>query len=343
MRLRPITAFGLVLCAILLSSPPAGAGAVLEAVKARGMLRCGVSEGIAGFSQQDSSGRWQGLDADFCRAVAAAVVGDAEKVEFVPLRASTRFPALQAKKVDLLARNTTWTLTREAVLKVQFPAIIYYDAQGFLVPAESGIREVGGLDGATICVERGTHHRRNLQRYAAQAGLSFIPLVAESAQEVAAAFFEGRCAAYSADTSQLAAARTELPGGADQFVILEERIAEEPLAPVVWGGDPEWTTVVRWTLFGLVLAEKHGVTQANVEALAVAASGPVSGLFQEVKDQIGEALGLDPSWMVRAIRAVGNYGELFERHVGGESPLKLERGLNRLWGEGGLLYAPPID
>jgi general L-amino acid transport system substrate-binding protein len=307
------------------------------------MLRCGVSEGIPGFSQADASGRWQGLDADFCRAVAAAVVGDGEHVEFVPLRASTRFPALQANQIDLLARNTTWTLTREAILKVQFPAVLFYDGQGFLVPAESGITEVGQLKGATICVERGTNHRRNLERYAARTGVTFTPLVADSAQEVAGAFFAGRCAAYSSDASQLAAARLQIPNGAERFLLLPERISEEPLAPVVWGGDAEWATVVRWVLFGLVLAEKHGVTQANVEANAADPTGPFASLSREERGQLGRALGLAPGWLVRAVKAAGNYGELYARHLGDASPLKIERGLNRLWGQGGLMYAPPVD
>lgn len=343
MRNNRFTSLILLLMGVVAASWPAGAGDVLDAVKARGMLRCGVSEGIPGFSEKDAAGRWQGLDADFCRAVAAAVVGDGEQVDFVPLRSSTRFPALQAKQIDLLARNTTWTLTREAVLKVQFPAVLFYDGQGFLVSAEAGISAIPQLDGATICIERGTNHKRNLDRYAARAKLSFTSLVLDSAHEVAAAFFAGRCAAYTSDASQLAAARLQAPGGAERFVILPERISEEPLAPVVWGGDPEWTTAVRWVLFALVLAEKHGVTQANVEDIAASRSGPFVGVSEEEKGQLGRAIGMAPGWIVRAVKAVGNYGELYERHVGAVSPLKIERGLNRLWDQGGLMYAPPVD
>jgi len=222
------------LLAVVLAVPaPADAGEVLASVKARGVLRCGVSEGIPGFSQRDAAGRWQGLDADFCRAVAAAVLGDGEKVEFVPLKASARFPALQARRVDLLARNTSWTLTREAILKVRFPAVLYYDGQGFLVPVGAGISTPVQLNGARVCVEKGTTHERNLERYGKQQGLSFTPVVIDSASEVAADFFAGRCAAYTSDASQLAAERLQAPAGPDGYLILPERISKEPLAPVV--------------------------------------------------------------------------------------------------------------
>ncbi len=226
-------------------------------LKARGVLRCGVSEGIPGFSQRDASGRWTGLDADFCRAVAAAVLGDADKVEFVPLKASLRFQALEARRVDLLARNTTWTLTREAVLGVQFPAVLFYDGQGFMVPAASKVSTAKELDGATVCVEKGTTHERNLARYAGRNGLILTPLAIDSAGEVAFAFFAGRCAAYSSDSAQLVAARLKAPAGPEGYRILPERISKEPLAPAVWGGDPRWASVVRWVLFALILAEEE--------------------------------------------------------------------------------------
>lgn len=322
---------------------PAGAGEVLDMVKTRGTLRCGVSEGIAGFSEQDASGRWKGLDVDFCRAVAAAVLGDARHVEFVALRSSTRFPALQARQIDLLVRNTTWTLTREAVLKVQFPAILFYDGQGFMVPAASGIRGLDGLGGSTVCVEKGANHGRNLERYAVKSGTAFTPLVIDSAGEVAAAFFAGRCAAYTSDASQLAAARLSAPQGPDAYVILPERISREPLAPVVWGGDPEWTSVVRWVLFALLLAEEDGITQANADARADARVGELSWVTSQESKLIGEGLALRPGWAVRAVQAVGNYAEIYERNVGAASPLKIERGLNRLWTQGGLMYPPPVD
>jgi general L-amino acid transport system substrate-binding protein len=256
-----------VLVLILALSPRIVAGGtVLEGVKARGQLRCGVSEGIPGFSERDVDGRWRGLEVDFCRAVAAAVLDDPEKVDFVPLRASTRFPALQSRKIDLLLRNTTWTLTREAVLKVRFPGILFYDGQGFMVPAAANIATLADLDGATICIEKGTTHRRNLEEYFRANGWSVEPLVIDSVSDAAQAFFAGRCRAYTSDAAKLAAMRQQAPRDARDFVILPDRISKEPLGPVVWGGDPEWTTLVRWVLNILILAEEHGVTRDNLDA-----------------------------------------------------------------------------
>jgi general L-amino acid transport system substrate-binding protein len=344
MHLPPLAALILALAGALTVAPTAPlAGEVFANVKSRGLLRCGVSEGIPGFSQRYAAGRWQGLDADFCRAVAAAVLGDGERVEFVPLKSSTRFPALQARRIDLLARNTTWTLTREAVLKVQFPAVLFYDSQSFLVPATAGIATAAQLNGATVCVEKGTTHARDLGRYAKEHGLSFNPLVIDSAGDVLAAFVAGRCAAYTSDASQLAAARLSAPAGPDAYVILPERLSKEPLAPVVWEGDPEWTTVIRWVLYALILAEEDGITRDNMETRLAAGGGELAWLSDPEKGLLGQAMGLAPGWGVRAVKAVGNYGEIFERNVGAGSPLRIERGLNRLWTQGGLMYAPPVD
>ncbi len=344
-RLRLIFPVLALLGGVAVTSAGAFAGEVLAGIKARGVLRCGVSEGIPGFSHRDATGRWQGLDADFCRAVAAAVLDDSERVRFVPLKSSTRFPALQAGRIDLLARNTTWNLVREAALKVQFPAVIYYDSQGFLVPTSAGIDTPRQLNGATVCVEKGTTHERNLGRYAEQHGLSMKRVEIDSAADVAAAFFAGRCAAYSSDVSQLTAARIGAPGGPDGYVILSERIAKDPLAPVVWEGDPEWTTVVRWVLFALILAEEDGITRANLDAKLAAGGGQLAWLTkqEEGKGLVAQAMGLDPGWAVRAVEAVGNYGEVFARNLGADSPLRIERALNRLWTQGGLMYAPPVD
>lgn len=319
------------------------AGEVLEALKSRGTLRCGVSEGIPGFSERDAAGRWQGFDVDICRAVAAAVFGDGERVEFVPLRASARFPALQARKIDLLLRNTSWTLTREAILKLQFPAILLYDGQGFMVPADSSVQAPTDLAGATVCVEKGTTHMRNLRDYFGARDLSVNPLTIDSATGVVEAFTAGRCQAYSADTSQLAAARSRLPGGRQSWRILDERISKEPLAPVVWGGDQEWTTLVRWVIHALILAEESGATQANLDQVLAEGRTPLSRLSHDERTLLARNLGLTPGWAVRAVKTVGHYGELFERHLGPDSPLGLERGPNRLWTQGGLLYAPSID
>jgi general L-amino acid transport system substrate-binding protein len=331
--------FALALCA----PAPARAGAILDGVKSRGRLRCGVSEGIPGFSERNAAGRWRGIDADLCRAVAAAAVGDADRVEFLPLKSSTRFPALQAGRIDLLVRNTSWTLTREAVLKVQFPAVLFYDGQTFLVRAGAGITAPAELQGATVCVEKGTTHERNLKDYFGRRGLPVNALVIDSASEVAEAFFAGRCLAYTSDASQLAAARLRAPGGPHAFRILSERISKEALAPAVLASDPEWSTLVRWVLYVLILAEENGVTRDNVDAMALGGHTSLSRLTSDERGLLAGALGVPPGWAVRAVKAVGNYGEMYERNVGRGSPLEIERGPNRLWTEGGLLYAPPID
>lgn len=319
------------------------AGEVMDSIRARGELRCGVSEGIPGFSEQDATGRWRGLDADFCRAVAAALLGDAEKVAFVPLKSSTRFPALQARQIDLLARNTTWTLTREALLQVQFPAVLFYDGQAFMVAKSSGISRLADLKDGKVCVGKGTTHEANLADYARIHDLAWQPLVIDSAPAVAEALFAGRCTAYTSDASELAAMRLRAPGGAAAFVILPERISKEPLAPVVRGDDPQWTSLVRWVLYVLLLAEEHGVTQANVETKVREFGGATGRLLSGQDTRLARALGAKDDWVIRAVRAVGNYGELYERNVGSASPLGIERGLNRLWSDGGLMYAPPID
>jgi general L-amino acid transport system substrate-binding protein len=242
------------------------AGPVLEAVKARGRLHCGVGEAIPGFSEKDAGGKWRGFEVDFCHAVAAAVLGDGDKVQFVPLKASMRFPALQAGKIDLLMRATSWTLTREAVLKVQFPAVLFYDSQAFLVPSKSGITTVAQLDGATVCVEKGTSSVPNLKNYFIAHGLSVNPILIDSPAEIFTALFNGRCAACTGDASHLVAMRLQAPGGASVFKILQERISKEPLCPVVWGGDQEWATIVRWVLYTLILAEEIGVTSDNLHS-----------------------------------------------------------------------------
>ncbi len=323
--------------------PQVEAGEVLDSVTARGKLRCGVSEDIPGFSERDADGRWRGLDADFCRAVAAAVLSDPEKVQFVPLRASARFPALQTRRIDLLLGNTSWTLTREAVLKVQFPAILFYDGQGFMVPTAANIKTLADLEGATVCVEKGTTHTRTLAAYFKVNGWSVEPLIIDSAPEAAAAFFAGRCRAYTSDAAQLAAMRLRAPGGPQAFAILPELISREPLSPAVWGGDPEWTTVVRWVLNVLILAERHGVTRHNLDAVIADQTNPLLWVSDDDRVLLAQSMGIPLGWARRVLRAVGNYGEVYERNVGQESPLKIERGLNRLWTDGGLHYAPPID
>jgi len=343
LTLRPI-----VLLACLLALPgglnpaPALAGETLVQIKARGALRCGVSEGIAGFSTKDASGRWSGLDVDFCRAVAAAALGDADKAAFVPLKASERFPALQTRVIDLLLRNTTWTLGREAGLKVEFAGVLFYDGQGFMVPKAGGAQTLAELNGATICAEKGTTHAQNLADDFAAHGLHVTPLIIDSAAGVADAFFAGRCRAYTSDVSQLAAARLRAPGGPQAYVILPELISKQPFAPAMRRGDDDWVTLVRWVLFALIAAEENGITRDNARAMREGAPNPAVRRALGESAEFGRALGADPDWLLRALQSVGNYGEMFERNLGTRSPLNLERGLNRLWTQGGLLYAPPV-
>jgi len=322
---------------------PVCAGNALDAVKARGRLNCGVGEAIPGFSERDARGKWSGFDVDFCHAVAAAVLGDGDKVQFVPLTACMRFPALQLGKIDLLMRNTSWTLTREAVLKVQFPAVLFYDSQAFLVPTKSGITSIAELNGSTVCVEKGATSVLNMKDYFIARGLSVNPIVIDSPAEIAAALLDGRCAACTGEASQLVAMRLQAPGGASAFEILPDRISIEPLCPVVWGGDPEWATIVRWVLYALILAEEIGVTSDNLHSAIPEKNLLVLRMLRGEQGMVAKAMGVRTDWAVRAVKAAGNYGEMYERNLGRSSPLKIERGLNRLWTEGGLMYAPPIE
>lgn len=329
---------------LLLCAVPWSVGAdTLDNVLQRGELLCGVSEGIPGFSMPDADGAWQGLDVDFCRALAAAVLGDPKRVRLVPLRAVARLPALQGGKVDLLLRNTTWTLYREAILGVTFPAVLFYDTQGVMVPAASPITDAGRLSGATVCIEKGTNHARNVQEWTRRGGPAPTLVTKDSLPELTAAFIAGECAAWSGDKAQLAASRTLLPGGREGWRILPEHIAFEPLAPAIWGSDPRWTTIVRWVLYALIRAEEDGVTQANLDARI--AAGDLANFHtgtDEERRLLAEAMGIPAGWAARAVRAVGNYGEIFERHLGPSTPLGLERDLNRLWRDGGLMYPMPV-
>lgn len=323
-------------------NPDAAAGEIVDAVKTRGLLRCGVSEGIPGFSERDRSGHWRGFDVDFCRAMAAALLGDAKKVVFVPLKASMRFPALKSRMVDILARNTTWTMMREASLQVQFPVVLFYDGQGFMVSRLSNIKSAADLAGATVCVEKGTTHEFNLLNYFNTLGKPVKTHVVDSAAGAAAALFAGRCQAYTSDASQLAGLRLKAPTGPDSYVILPERISKEPLSPVVLRTDGEWVTAVRWVGYMLVLSEELGITRDNAEARLRYLRGEERRIFgNETGSMSAQALGFPDGWGMRAVKAVGNYSEMYERNFGRDSALPIERGLNRLWNKGGLMYAPP--
>ena len=317
----------------------AHAGKTLDAVLARGDVRCGVSTGVAGFAVADSAGNWTGLDADFCRALAAAVLGDGANVTFVPLSAQQRFTALQSGEVDLLSRNTTWTLTRDASLGLIFAGVTFYDGQGFVVPRDIGVHSATELDGAEVCVQTGTTTELNLADYFRANNMEFKPVVFESLEESISAFFHGRCQVYTTDRSGLAAILAVDAPNPDDYVILPETISKEPLGPVVRRGDDDWFTIVKWLVYALIEAEEKGVTQANVASM-MDSQDPVVKRLLGVSGDMGTKLGLGNAWAVQAIRAVGNYGEIYRRNV---LPIGLARtGSNRLWTHGGLMYAMPL-
>ena len=324
----------------LISGASARAG-TLDTVKARGTLLCGVSTGVAGFSLADSQGNYSGIDIEVCRALAAAVLGDAGKVKFVPLSPPQRFTAIQSGEVDLLARNTTWSLTREAQLGLVFAPTIFYDGQGFLVTKKLGVKSAKDLSGATICVQPGTTTELNLADYFRKNKLVLKTVVIESEDEIESAFFAGRCDALTTDASGLAAVRITRASNPGDYDILPEIISKEPLAPAVRAGDDQWYDVVRWTIFALFDAEEHGLTQANVDD-GLKSTDPTVQRLLGVSPGNGRSLGLDEQWAYRIVKQVGNYGEIFDRTVGADGPLKLARGLNELWTKGGLIYAPPL-
>lgn len=322
------------------SGSAAVAGAKLDAIKSRGQIVCGVNTGLAGFALADSSGRWQGLDVDVCRAVAAALFGDPGKVRFVPLNAQQRFTALQSGEVDVLSRNTTWTLSRDTQLGLNFAAVTYYDGQGFMVPKKIGVKSAKELSGATVCVQPGTTTELNLADYFRANNMQFKPVVIENLQEVNAAFFSGRCDVLTTDASGLASVLTkDAPNKGADYMILPEVISKEPLAVAVAQGDDQWLDIVRWTIFALIEAEEHGITQANVAAMAKETKNPNIARILGKTPGMGKAMGLSEDWVVNIVKAVGNYGEIWDRNI---KPLNLTRGLNNLWTNGGLMYAPPI-
>lgn len=312
----------------------------LEKVKKNGYLRCGVSEGLPGFGQPDNKGEWTGLDIDFCRAIASAIFNDPKKVRFTPTSAKVRFTALQAGDFDVLSRNTTWTISRDVQLGLEFIGVIYYDGQGFLVPKKLNVTSAKQLNGANVCTNTGTTTELNLADYFRANNLKYKVIAFEKNNEVVAAYDAGRCDAYTTDASGLYAERLKLKVPGDH-IILPEIISKEPLGPAVNQGDPQWTDLVRWTLFALLNAEELGVTSKNVDQMLKSPNPEVRRLLG-VEGAFGEPMGLTKDWVVRIVRKVGNYGEIFERNVGQGSPLKIKRGQNALWKNGGLQYAPPV-
>ncbi|MCB2101988.1 MAG: amino acid ABC transporter substrate-binding protein [Rhodobacterales bacterium] len=318
-------------------SATASAGPTLDAVKQKGFVQCGVNTGLGGFSIADSKGRWVGLDVDICRAVAAAILGDGDKIKFTPLSAQQRFTALQSGEVDILSRNTTWTLTRDTKLGLNFAGVTFYDGQGFMVRKDLGVKSAKELNGATICVQPGTTTELNLADYFRAQGMQFEPVVIEAQQEVVSAFFSGRCDVFTTDASGLASVRTNDAPNPDDYMILPEIISKEPLGPAVRHGDDEWFDIVKWVIYALLEAEEQGITAANVDSMMDSKNPVVQRLLGATPGN-GAALGLDEAWATNAIKAVGNYGEIYERNI---VPLGLSRGVNALWTKGGLMYAMP--
>lgn len=335
-----------VLCSSVLTlstlGTPASAGDTLTRIKARNEVRCGVSDGIPGLSFKEADGRWSGMDVDFCRALAAAVLGDAGKVSFVSLTAAARFPSLKAGEIDVLSRNTTWTLEREARLEVMFAGVLFFDGQGFLVSAKSGVKELAQLNGAPICIVKGTTHERNLFDHFRARNWSYQPVMVDSQEKAAEALFSGRCQALTSERPQLMGVSLKAPGGPDSYLLLPEQVSMEPMGPVVRRGDDEWFTIVRWVLLGLFRAEELGLTRANATTRIETKGDPMVERWIEVDEIISKAMAIPPGWVVRVLATVGNYGEMFDRNLGSGSSLKLDRELNHLWKDGGLMYSPPF-
>jgi general L-amino acid transport system substrate-binding protein len=334
--------------ALLAGMATAAQAGTLDDVKARGKLLCGVTTGLAGFGAPNDKGEWAGLDIDLCKGVAAAVFGDPSKVEFKPLSAEQRFTALQSGEVDMLARNSTWTLSRDTQLKLDFVTVNYYDGQGFMVHKDLGVKSALELKGATVCVQEGTTTEKNMGDFDKANGLGFQPVKFKENDQARAAYDEGRCDAYTTDASGLAGERTALKDPANN-IILPEIISKEPLGPVVRHGDNQWGDIVRWTHYVTLSAEEKGITQANLAEVIAAnaadnsAANPETQRMLGITGNLGEGLGLTVTWAQDVIKAVGNYGEIFERNIGPKTNIGLERGLNALWTKGGLQYAMPFN
>lgn len=323
-----------------LAAVAASAGTI-DDVKARGKLNCGVTTGLVGFAAPDANGEWHGFDVAICRAVAAAVLSDPAAVEFVPTTGKTRFTALASGEIDVLARNTTWTFSRDVDLKFTFAGVNYYDGQGFMVPKELGVSSAKDLDGATVCIQTGTTTELNLADYFRSNNISYEPVPIETNAEAQQQYLAGACDVYTTDASGLAATRATFESPGDH-VLLPEIISKEPLGPLVRHGDNEWGDVVRWTLNALISAEEMGITSANIGELSAGTDNPEVNRILGTEGTLGEMLGLDAGWAKAAIASSGNYGEIFAKNIGEDTPIGLARGLNAQWTNGGLLYSPPF-
>ncbi len=322
----------------LFASLPAFAQNTLDSVRSKGFVQCGVNTGLAGFSQPDSKGVWRGIDVDVCRAVAAAVLGDANRVRYTPLTAQQRFTALQSGEVDILSRNTTWTLSRDTSLGLNFVGVNYYDGQGFMVPKKLNVKSAKQLNGATVCVQPGTTTELNLADYFRANRMSFKPVVIEKLEEVLNAYFAGRCDVFTTDHSGLVALRASRAARPEDHVILPEIVSKEPLGPAVRHGDDRWFDIVKWSLFAMLEAEELGLSSKNIDG-EVKSNDPSIQRFIGTSGDLGSMLGLDNRWAFQIVKQVGNYAESFDANL---KPLGFERGLNRLWNRGGLMYAPPM-
>ena len=341
MKIKNLAAPAASLCLLALAPSPASAGTTFDAVKAKGFVQCAVNTGLAGFSFPDNQGKWTGLDVDLCKAIAAAMFGDAEKVKFTPTTAQQRFVALQSGEVDVITRNATQTLLRDTSLGFNGAGVNFYDGQGFMVPSKSGIKSAKELGGATICVQPGTTTELNLADYFRRNKMSFKPVLIDKLDELLQAYSAGRCDVYTTDASGLAAVRAGQLAGKGEYTILPERISKEPLGPMVRHGDDQWFDLVKFVLDGMIEAEELGISQANVDAM-LKSDDPAIKRFLGVTPGYGKAVGVDEKWMYWIVKQVGNYGDSFERNVGKNTPLKLERGQNALWTNGGLMYAIPF-
>lgn len=337
-----VTVILLAVASVFAMNPSATAGPTLDAVKGRGKLVCAANGNRAGFSALDSQGEWKGMDVDTCRALAAAVLGDAGKVEFLKTTTQTRFTVLQTGEVDVTSANATWTLSRDAKLGVDFVTPTFYDGQGFMVSTKLGVKSVKEMNDATVCVLPGSTSEKVAAEVAQANNITFKMVVIENQKELNTAFFSGRCDAHVQTTSGLAANRSAAASNPDEYVILPGVHGKDPMGPVVRQGDAQWRDIVNWTVFALFEAEEKGVTSKNVDDMLKSNDEGIQRLLG-VKGSLGKDLGLDDQWAYRMVKQVGNYGEIFERNVGKASVMKMERGLNDLWTRGGLLYSPPFN
>ncbi len=335
--MKRLLASAIMFCAMAV----AASAATLDDAKARGKVLCGVNPGLQGFASKTADGAWSGFDADFCRAVAAAALGDASAVEFVPVNAQERFDKLNTGAIDLLVRNTTWTMERETKLPLRFVGVSYHDGQGFIVKKLLGVTSALNLSGAAICFLSGTTTQANVEDFFRETEMNFTPVMFDKLDDLVKAFDESKCDTYTADLSQLYAVRLRL-ANPDDSVVLTDVISKEPLGPLVRQGDEQWFNIVRWTLFALINAEELEVTAAGADELKAKSRKPNIRRLLGAEGTFGADMGLDADWALRAVKATGNYGEIFSRNLGAETPLSIERGINGLWNAGGLLYAPPV-